>query len=196
MLGPDPLVYNHKHVALKNLHVLDPAPGGESPNQDFAIGLANPRDEEIVADIHLHWGTLPRKTRIRALLDRGVRVVDGERVKPTKAQAASARKAARDLPRSVPVGCGYTRPLARDEVFELGDTRAKEMPLVEGVVIPANGRRTLALRVTVLQRIPPDGAQFDVVQRVDGSIVGGCTYRIDRPPAKTRVSAGRAQRKR
>jgi hypothetical protein len=171
ILDPGQLVVSRKQVALKNLHVLDPVPGGSQPGSGQAIvtQLHNGGGEPMLADVLVHWGTLPQRARVLGVLDRG----------KVHSPPPKKRAPARHFPASIAAGCDGRRTLDRTHVYELRGSKPGAHVLVAGVVIPPEDWRAVALRLELPQRLPAEGIQFDVLQRVAGRIVGGSTYRIE-----------------
>lgn len=170
ILDPGELIVNRKQVALKNLQVLDPVPGGSQPGPGQALitQLHNSGRESMVADVLIHWGTLPQRARVLAVLNRG------------KVLSAPPKKKAppRQFPTEIPDGCDSPLTLDRTHLYELSGKSGAHV-LVPSVVIAPGERRVVALRLELPQRLPAEGIQFDVLQRVAGRIVGGNTYRIE-----------------
>jgi len=182
ILDPGQLVVSRKQVALKNLHVLDP--GQPGPGQAIATQLHNGGSEPMVADVLVHWGTLPPRARMLAVLDRG----------KVHSTPPKKRAPARQFPASITGGCDGRRTLDRTHVYELRGGRPGAHVLVAGVVIPPEDWRAVAFRLELPRRLPAEGVQFDVLQRVAGRIVGGSTYRIAGRAASE--SSGRQRRRR
>jgi hypothetical protein len=188
ILDPGQLVVNRKQVGLKNLHILDPVPGGSQPGPGQAIvtQLHNGGVEPMLADVLLHWGSLPPRARVSAVLDRG------------KVNSPTPKKRAptREFPVSIDAGCEGRRTLDRTKLYALHGGKPGAHVLVAGVVIPADSWRAIAIRLELPRRLPPAGVQFDVLQRVGGRIVGGSTYRIENHPRPAGSEAGRGRRRR
>jgi photosystem II stability/assembly factor-like uncharacterized protein len=187
IVDPGQLVVNRKQVALKNLHVLDPVPGGTqpAPGQAIITQLHNGGAEPIAADVLVAWGTLPPRARLSAVLDRG----------KVHSPLPKKRAATHQFPASIAAGCDGRRMLERTHVYELRGGKPGTHVLVAGVVIPPNDWRAVAIRLELPRRLPAEGIQFDVLQRVGDRIVGGSTYRIENPP-RPDGRDGRGQRRR
>jgi hypothetical protein len=178
------LVTARKQVALKNLHVLDPVPGGEQP-APMTIRVNNPGKEPIVTDVLVAFGNLPSRTRIWAAVDRGEMAG-----RPSAEESARARdqlkKAGLSLARSVSDECGDERAFDLKDMYVANAHKEEAQVLVPGIMVPAGGWRVVTLAVERPRRIPAIGIQFDVIQRVGNRIVGGSTYRFE-PRARARV---------
>src|SRR5262249_34563022 len=144
---------SRKQVALKNLHVLDPVPGGGQPGPGQAIvpQLHTSGPEPIVADVLVHWGTLPARARVLAVLDRG------------KVHSAPPKKRApaRQFPASIAGGCDGRRALDRAHLYEGRGGKPDARVLAAGVVIPPNDWRAGAVRLHPPPPPPVAGGHLD-----------------------------------
>jgi hypothetical protein len=187
------LVTSRKQVALKNLHILDPVPGGEQP-VPMTIRVNNPGTETIVTDVLVHFGNLPSRTRIWAAVDRGE--MRGRRsVEETKRTRELLRKSGLTLARSVDDDCGDEREVDMEDMYVATAAKPEVQVLVPGIVVPAGGWRAVTIAVEQPRQIPAVGVQFDVIQRIGDRIVGGSTYRFE-PRRRPQVDLHPGRRKR
>ena len=169
------LVVGRKQAALKNLQVLDPVASGTQP---MIAQLHNPASESVLADVLIHTGSLPARSRVWAVLDKGH---VGDRVGPAGGRAAEAAR--KEFPASVSTGCGAPRQLDRSRVYEVRATEVGMHVIASDVMLPPGDWRTIALVVEVPASASRAEGQFDLIQRVGTRIVGGNTYVI---PKRTR----------
>jgi hypothetical protein len=174
-------VTTRKQITLKNLHVLDPVPGGEQ-SHPITVRLNNPSSEAMVADLLVHFGNFPGGTRLWAAIDRGER-----RGTRDPGETERARRLFREtklrLPKEADDDCGARREIDVDDIYMAQAGKKGEQVLLPEVIIPAGSWRTVVMYLEQPSRIPANGLQFDVLQRVGDRIVGGSTYRIE-PRAK------------
>jgi hypothetical protein len=171
------LVTSRKQVALKNLHVLDPVPGGEQP-APMTIRVNNPGIETIVTDVLVHFGNLPPRTRIWAAVDRG-EMQSRQSVEESERTRELLKESGLTLAGSVDDDCGDEREIDMDDMYMATAVESGAQVLVPRIVVPPGGWRAVTMAVEQPREIPAVGVQFDVMQRVGHRIVGGSTYRFE-----------------
>ncbi len=166
------LVPDKKQVALKNLHVLDPVPGGQQGMQSFVIEMHDPLRMGR-SDLVLEWGSLPRRTRVLVALDKhpaekvgslvgpGVRLVRSGRFDPKEGRRGSWGKR-------------YHFESARPYELAPGANRTT---VIQDVGLKPDGRAAL-VQLALPGRLRK-AVQFSLVQRQGRKVVGGSTYRIE-----------------
>lgn len=170
------LVPQHKHATLKNLHVEDPVPGGAQPGSGFGLGMANPGEEPVQADIVVDWGSLPEGTRLFVvfeLADVGpIFAVDQQDDGVGRSDEPVFEGEFTDR-------CGARRRYDLDQVAVLRRDGRSHTTL-RGIALPAGSQLMLGLNID-LPELERD-AQFDVIQVHGEEIVGGSTYRFRASP--------------
>lgn len=180
ILDPDALVANSKHVTLKNLQVLDAVSGTALPPDGSMTAAIYPGSkEDRRADLRIHWGTLPKKTRLFVAFSRGA---SG---KPVISEAPSfwkehgvelSRRDARLFPGKVRDTCGNAVRIdgRMALVFVAGEAKSAGIP---GVRLGDGDAVWFAMNV-VLPKGTKGTCEFDVARVAGNRIVGGVTYRL------------------
>ncbi|MEN8376866.1 MAG: glycosyl hydrolase [Gemmatimonadota bacterium] len=171
----DTLVPGHKHATLKNLHLVNAtAPATGTPDGAWQIAFHNPGPRPRQYDVVIDWGDLPDRATLflaaeRLGQDRWEPKVAGrdQRVRPAPGKEV--------LPGRLPDGCGGWRRFDLDGALALRRPKTGETRL-GGLIVPAGGRRTLALNMGRL-RLEGD-AQFSVLQTMRKRTLGGSTYLV------------------
>lgn len=179
-LDPDQLVVNSKHVTLKNLHVEDAVAGTAFPPEGAIIAELHARSrEDKIANLRIHWGTLPPGSRLFLVFAHGPDnkpVVNGTREEWKRLGIEMSHKHAELFPSSTPDACGSPVNFDLKQVLAMsrGDSHAT---LVPGVRLSHKAPVRFGVNL-----ITPKGAkgtyQFDVVRFAGKQVTGGVTYRI------------------
>lgn len=184
ILDPGTLITTRKQVALKNLHVEDPVPGGTQEQEPFIIDLNNPGVDETEFAVLVDPGSLPESSKILVVFERVLFEGDaGGRLEPgagAEWAGKESRGAFRDVVEDV---CGKERHFDLDRILEMRPER--DGARLSGIVIPPGGRRGMAFRVELPEGTEREGASFDIVQLSGKRVVGGSTY-VFRPAKKPR----------
>jgi hypothetical protein len=179
-LNPDLLVLNSKHVTLKNLNVQDAVAGTALPASEAMTADIHARSrEDKIADLRIHWGTLPRDSRLFLVFSLGPNNEPILNLSPEEWKRLGielSREHADLFPISTPDFCG--RPVRFDRTRVLVVSPGNH----DSVTIP--GLRLSygsPVRIGINLITPKDANgtyQFDVVRLEGQQVGGGITYRI------------------
>jgi hypothetical protein len=181
LFGVDSLVRERKQVALKNLNVQDYVPGSQMPiDGAFQLGMRAPGGEDRLADIVVHWGSLPRETVLYAAFEAQP---DGKPTVLAGAQELEAGGVAPDpeveglFPHDWEDRCGEEHRLEASRVYALRPAGGRTS-VIPRVRVSGTRSTQLFLNLVVPPDVGGDGAQFDVMERIGKEIVGGITYQL------------------
>lgn len=177
ILDPGTLVTTRKQVALKNLHVENPVPGGVQEQEPYTIDLNNPRQDEAGFDVVFDWGSLPVEARIFLAVER---LSWDERDPLESLETGDGVEWADEPPRevfreAVEDECGNERRFDMDRLLEVRWPERGRARL-RGLSIPPGARRGLAFVVELPEGAEREESRFDVLQVGGKRIVGGSTY--------------------
>ena len=179
-LDPDLLVLNSKHVTLKNLNVEDAVAGTAMPPEDAMTSELHPRSrEDKLANLYIHWGTLPPATRLFLAFCLGPDdkpVIGGTREEWKRMGIEVSGEYAELFPAFTPDACGSPVRFDRTRVLAMkrGD---RDSTLVPGIRLSEGAPVRFGLNLIT----PKDAKgtyQFDVVRVAGKRVLGGVTYRI------------------
>jgi hypothetical protein len=170
-LDPDALVKNSKHVALLNLHVLDP---GAMAISAIMLRMWGRGRERTWIDLVFDWGTLPEGTRVAIAFQKQ----DGPATNASERELAKhgvevGKLRKEPFPRAYGVDCDEPVPLDTSRVYR--PKRGKHsQTVIPRVAVPAHAPLTFGVHVALPKR--HQSAKFDLMQRKGATNVGGCSF--------------------
>ena len=194
--SPDFLVLNKKQAALKNLHVDDPVMGMPlPPDGTYMIHMRGPDDRKMMCDLLIHWGSLPKGTRIYIALEASstkapVILATSQELKQMGVTMRGEMK--KLFLETRKVRCGETRRFDLKHVYELSPTRNRTST-ISSLIIPGERSLVVAINVVLPAEVKAESVQFDVIQMSGKRIIGGSTY-VLRPTKKEKIQASRRRR--
>jgi hypothetical protein len=193
--SPDFLVLNKKQAALKNLHVDDPVMGMPlPPDGTYMIHMRGPDDRKMMCDLLIHWGSLPKGTRIYIALEAPstkapVILATSQELKQMGVTMRGEVKKLFLEKRKV--RCGEVRRFDLKHIYELSPTRNRTST-ISSLIIPGERSLAIAINVALPAEVKAETVQFDVIQMSGKRIIGGSTYLLHpRRSEKIQVSRRR-----